>query len=673
MSRAIVMLWKEWRELRWFLASALLITVGLPLFLTVSFYCRRGRLSQDMTQVTLAFGAVLALIIAVAAATRDFAPGLSDFWRSRPVRLWQWYVAQYLGGLVVVGVVCILPAWIQFLVGAGEPPNLFARLECFNCNAFMWHSPTLILVYTICFALGVLVRKASHAALLGLVAILIVYFAPIVVPGLGGMSWCLAVRDGRDAWAVAEPLKQNPGVGMDVARPRFLMAWVRGDVRMAGAYVGYLWVLTALCVVVFAAGCMGIYRNWRVRLGRKSLVWTLGLTLVVLLTASGANLRSNLPCVATYELPSSEPGTWLRCSFLVQSGDRGALILSERIHRRSLFRGVSTGKHFVTLYDVEYHNVLKGPLVALVHSDGCPIRPLGVMWSPKHPNLAYVVGEAGGSKLHLFVFDCSPDVEARLRHSECITKNLSTYYSPRRCAIHGDRMYVSDDTRRMVVLTIMENGIPRLDHEFRFEDDFSPCRYQVTQGDGEAAEAKLWLIELPGIPKPDRLEVGEKLGMWNMPSGVVCRTAARDDVLVYLQRGGLETYRFTEMRQLRPYRDIYHDLSLHGRGPGDKGGVESLTRQDVRVYKRVDSSQNSPLQRMFDPHSAHYLELRDNWVVAASFDHGLYAYDISDLSHPRRVGYYATSEQGPCVSILSGNRILVADRRIQILQLPDHP
>ena len=147
MKRVCMLLWREWRENRWFLYAGLLLlliipAVGLrpvPLSSPDPYAASNHMVGvRQIADITCAFavilGGLLAVVVGVAAGCRDMRGRVSDFWRSRPVTLGSWLSARYLAGLATVLVatsVPLLAVWVLLLVA--EPiMNYSGGYACAN-------------------------------------------------------------------------------------------------------------------------------------------------------------------------------------------------------------------------------------------------------------------------------------------------------------------------------------------------------------------------------------------------------------------------------------------------------------------------------------------------------------------------------------------------------------
>ena len=97
MRQTMVLVWKEWREQRWFLYAGLAAFLAFPL-MDILYDLRKGNnLRTDMPEgIVLGLGGLLAIFVGVGAVCRDLSPRLQSFWQSRPVRLGQWLAGSHI-------------------------------------------------------------------------------------------------------------------------------------------------------------------------------------------------------------------------------------------------------------------------------------------------------------------------------------------------------------------------------------------------------------------------------------------------------------------------------------------------------------------------------------------------------------------------------------------------
>ncbi|MHC5035272.1 MAG: hypothetical protein ACYTFZ_09570, partial [Planctomycetota bacterium] len=285
MTRFAAVAWKEVRELLWFLAAGVLFFSGVPL--VVALYV--GRDLGMAPALVLWFGGATAVFVAVGVVSRDFSDGLRVFWQSRPIPvLWALSVKWIAGWLVVLTVTC---APLAVLVAMGLPDSrpILAMLAC--------HTFVLLAIYAAAFLLSCLLRQGAQAAVLSLAAGLLLYFAPALFPQLNFM----------DVFHVMAGAELTGG-------------WLGDYSAFGGGYVACAAGAATLAGVAVA-------RDWRLRLGRKTIAWLLAGVALLSLGANAFQLGSNLELERRISVLPKGPEGARRVVRMVASEGRGVLLL----------------------------------------------------------------------------------------------------------------------------------------------------------------------------------------------------------------------------------------------------------------------------------------------------------------------------------------------------------
>ncbi|MHC4239382.1 MAG: hypothetical protein ACYSUC_06450 [Planctomycetota bacterium] len=327
MRSCMALIWKEWREVRWFLFVGLAIFLGFPLLEASRVYLRGHTFCSDIPDgMVPSLGGVFAIFVAVGATSRDLKDKLACFWQSRPVGIWRWAAAKYLLGLLVVLLVCCTPLVMQFFMFKAAH-----RQTRFISSVLFCHTFTLVLVYSLAFLTGCLIRSAVYAAIFSMAVGLLIYFLPMLAPALEGFS-ILSIMEQR-------PLQLVRLGELGRGRPWF---WVmRGIVRIPGAggwalrcnieFLRYVvFALTCSAAGVVTAG-IAVKRNWRVKVGQKLMFWSLGGVAFLLFLTFAFQVGSNLKCVEQVPLDSEgKRGV----AMMACDGRQGVLLLHDETGRR---------------------------------------------------------------------------------------------------------------------------------------------------------------------------------------------------------------------------------------------------------------------------------------------------------------------------------------------------
>ncbi|UCG56432.1 MAG: hypothetical protein JSU70_16410 [Phycisphaerales bacterium] len=327
MKYGTALMWKEWRQRRWFLFAGLVIFLGWPLFdVVVNYQPGRDVSASDMVEgiVTL-FGGLFAILVAVAATCADLKDELACFWQSRPIAIGRWLVAKYLMGLAVVLVVLCLPLIVKICAIELSPSSSRSDLGTLH-SLLGCHTFALILIYSIAFVTGCLIRKPVYAVILSIAGALLVYFLPLLVPPIERFSVInlmmerpleivrLTEAEPRGMW-FAHKLRvlKIPGAG-DFA--------VRYNTDLVGYILGVLALSCAAVVVCwFAVG-----RHWRLKVGKKLMFWSLGAVVLLLLLTVVFQLGSNLRCISQIPVGTDDSERDRGVAALAFDGEQGILL-----------------------------------------------------------------------------------------------------------------------------------------------------------------------------------------------------------------------------------------------------------------------------------------------------------------------------------------------------------
>jgi len=500
------LVWKEWREVRAFLWIALGVFIGLPIaggLEAIAQYSHRFEISASTW--VLPFGGVLAVFVAVGATCRDFSGHLEDFWRSQPVGITRWLLAKYFVGLAIVLVACVLPLAIE--VSIDRDKNALLLMVWFP---FLWAA-----LYGIGFLAGCLVRRTSHAAMLALAAMLLVYFLPVVIPPL---QW-LNVSTVTDFSVL---------IGQ---WPRVL-----GPPQLAFA-TGML----GLAITVLALSLLSVHFDWRIGSGRKMMYASISAAILILFASAAFQLGTNMPILNQLDLPKGQPIWGIHVSgvdgyVMTQRPDsaHGELEFNFRSLKLAdsgieLGNPVGVGQRF--LYD----------------------RGWAQEYAPGQPNTAYYVNFVGKDDkgtlwLNVAQLDKGTDKPAlRIWKYEQYSPNASwplLYAS-------GDRLYVIG--ARLMILDITQPLMPRVISDVPFGYSFGWGSF------GNDTFTEL-LPPVPNLSPTERLQAVTKPFL-RLEGDILCQWLWRDNVAVAYRLTQLTDTKavFKKIGQYKPtlLEDIY--------------------------------------------------------------------------------------------------------------------
>ena len=359
MKQLTALICKEWHKAQAFLWIALGVFVGLPVIKSVeAMFQLSKRFEVSMLPLVLGFGAVLAVFVAVGMTCRDFQGRLEDFWRSRPVGVIQWIAVKYCVGLFIVMAACLIPLTLDFALdrkaqwAEGTP----LRHWYLFMAELSWFLLLLSGFFSLGFLAGCLVRRAAHAAVLALAAMLLICLLPALLPplallgqfspfrivisvlpiyvtltiviGLASLTLILvALRKGWRAesgrklmiWAAA-------GIALILILAVFGSSWQRSRGYYRDYYTGvpiYGIVMGAIALISLAVAIVAVQRGWRVESGRKLLYWAIGIVFLVIIGSAGYQVGTNLPVLQQAALLPNE-----RASYVWTDGKTGFVVSS---------------------------------------------------------------------------------------------------------------------------------------------------------------------------------------------------------------------------------------------------------------------------------------------------------------------------------------------------------
>ena len=645
MMRIINLFWKEWVESRWFLGIGLLLFVGIPIASILQYQMRNtGRPYTPETAGTLvlSLGGVFALLLAAGSATRDLRGNVESFWRSRPIGLLSWATVKYLTGLMVILIVTCGATLTELWCFPPERP--YYGYQGFPLAVLIGHSFTLILLYSIGFALGCLFRQAVHAALLGLAAGLLVYFLPLLVPALEPLS-IYNVLDHQPQLG-AQP---RPNFGDDSDWMLFYWPGIGWGLNLHRSYVPF--ILITLCASAAAAGVAGLAlrRQWHWKLDQRLMMWSLGGVAVLLLAVTASQVGSNLESPTEYSLVFDDNKH--AAGRMITDGDQGVIVMAQLaadyapvptavvLQRFDLTRSPPWIGPAVPIGQVESprHNYWGASAARMVWNADRPDHVYGLTTEHMQP-----FSTAGPATLEtrpgLWTVNLDADGEPGIVHhldlsSELPNLGLSHWVLPK-MVLHQDTIYVyaylndRPGKATLVRIDVSDPNRPALRDVLEVASIYLSS--EATSAEGNR---RLELLAIPGLGARQRLELTLVL---NNASG---RLVMHGDVLVNYHDKALSTWRMV-----------------------------SLTEQAAE-FAPLGSRPPTPLERLMFRGIAD-MALRDG-LLHVLHGGGLTVFDISDPARPRKAGHYAVpNEQLRTLAIGANGQILVAGEKLHIVSPP---
>jgi hypothetical protein len=184
MSTTTALFKKELHTAKWFLLGGILFFWGFPLLQLTGNYYQWGKLQADMpSPMAIVFGGLFAIITAAGLVCLDMSKGLYDFWRSKPIGLMSQMLVKYAIGLIIVLFAITVPVWLEIVLSEYDGPDI-AQKTILYCHTFI-----IILIYSIAFCIGHILRNMTESVIISCAAALLIYFVPVLVSALEPLSF----------------------------------------------------------------------------------------------------------------------------------------------------------------------------------------------------------------------------------------------------------------------------------------------------------------------------------------------------------------------------------------------------------------------------------------------------------------------------------------------------
>jgi hypothetical protein len=638
------LLWKEWREVRWFLIAGVAIFVGWPLLEALANYRFRQSFSSGAPEgMVLLFGGAFAIFVAVGVTCRDLREAIACFWQSRPVAIWRWVVTKYMMGLAVVLVVLCVSVAIQDWMAkqvAGSEYQVRQLSNILTCHTF-----TLILIYSLSFVVGCLIRIPVYAVILSAALALLVYFLPMLVPPL-------------ESFSVFNIIMQSPVEIVQLSKLEQGGPWFAGKLRIVNIPwaddlgLRYNVDLLRYIIVTFILSCAGLIvawaavkRNWRLKVGQKLMFWLLGGVGMLLFLTVVFQLGSNLKCVR--QIPIKPQGEGERgVAQIACDGDKGVFLL----RNKKPGDAADDAAYSLMTFDLSAKEPLGCEEIILAKDQAPTFSWSGdrgkIVWSAKNPQWAYSI------KTSMRKYE--PDGHWFTDRAELLTISLAAGSAGpvdkldllphlKGQTAYSDSLYMLDGTIYASLsgtLFIFDVGI-----------DGKPVLRKIVKervgisgqsGGSDASGRLLWasmtlrLVDGEGLSVEERLKLTVELSEYRV-------MASDGDVVVEVNSDFIRAYRLKEV----------------------SGDIATL---EMTAYRRP-----TPLERLAGTNPTQVF-MRNGlaYVIDSSWDFGgLTVYDVRRPQQIRRVGHYATpNERLLAIAPLQDGNILLGGNKLHIVKPP---
>ncbi len=643
------LVWKEVQTLKYVWIAGLLLFNGLgfwPIFFGSGIYGTHP--SQSVAGISLCLGAVYCVILAISLICQDFQRPLEYFWKARPIRVSQIIGIKYALGLITVFFVSFVPLVLALAFEGRQDRGLdvfklLTHSSDFEVHILLYHTLSLILIFSVCFLMAALVRKAVETALLSFAAILIIYFFPVVFPPLENLSVINLINTWDDSVGLFKPeVLENDSSRSEFARLDHHLAF--GSFVFAFNRVWWVFAasMVSLALLALVATVSVLNRNWSFSLNQRSLAWSLASVSLLLFGAASFEVGTNLECERVIKSPRE-----ISIEGIVQDAGRGILVYETKF-QDSMHLGFQQ-------FDLNKEETL-GRSIEDPWTIGSRHRYGGISysWDSKSPKLLHYLAR---------------DIE--------VTK----YDDPTRLGLQ----------RNHLALATVDFGIPESatpisridlkplmikDLDSFIETSFVPGLAQI---DDRSLATNLSLrkylyrfdLDSEGHPQPDGMitEAHEDAGHDDNWRGEI------ESITVHLPRiPGLsprEKLRVWSELQGAGQRALNGEL-LAMRNEYDRVQVFELDsmNDDRAIFLKRSEIGKSPIEQLLH-HGAWDLRLFDKYL-AVIHSGGLTLYDVSDPNRPVQVGHYNSGiDHLNTVVSLGDGRILAAGNHLHVIRLPE--
>ena len=439
MKQLSAIFWKEWHDARWFLGVALLLFIGMPAIGAIeNHFTYSPGFDFNASPWVIPLGGFLALLTGVGITCRDLGNRLEDFWRSRAISPLRWILIKYLVGLAVVLIACIAPLLLELWIGNFRTSSYgsWSLSNRIAGGTVVLFTPLWMVLYSIAFLSGCLIRRTAHATMLALAGMLLIYCLPMVLPFMN--------------WLSLNAFDENHAVTFINGKPVWAsnfddLHWLFGRLPIRTFYTGGMLAITVMALVL---SLVTIRRDWRIVSGTKMMYWSIGSTLVLLVSTAALQVGTNLPVLQQLDLPPDQHVA--RIQF---DGSHGMILTSADPARQHGELVESPPK--LHLLDMKNDRQVMGPQISL------PAESLGYARQPAvlHGHVLYSVFSqqladyTHTAELRVTDVDATP-----VAKSVCVVPSENSGLG---IAVFGNRLYLRSG-EKLAIFDLRMSTEPRL-------------------------------------------------------------------------------------------------------------------------------------------------------------------------------------------------------------------
>ena len=312
MKRDLVLLWKAWRDLRWFIIGGWL-GIFIPslvdtlhnLHLPEDAY-NSGFITSFPAALILFFGAAWAIFMAITLTCTDSSEPAYTFWRSRPISPLRFVAIKYLSGLLSLALVTVPSLLVELVMYAFKFQT--QAINEFPLMVLFCHSWTLALVFSFAFLLGVLSRRAVSTSMLAIAAALFIYFGTLLLPFLSHLSPFQWGDEGAVS-AVFDPTSlYQRALQYSDPDQAWGLSFLGLRLSVKSAYLWFVMSNLALALVCFGLAVAALKRAWVWSLDLRAVCWSMGLVAMLMFFGTSRELGTSLPEPIVMQLSSYHGG-----------------------------------------------------------------------------------------------------------------------------------------------------------------------------------------------------------------------------------------------------------------------------------------------------------------------------------------------------------------------------
>ncbi|MFA9480020.1 hypothetical protein ACERK3_17215 [Phycisphaerales bacterium AB-hyl4] len=652
----LALAWKELHELRWFWYAGMALMVVLPLtaeLYEVFGFAGRARL---LVNVTLALGAAFAVFTAVAATCRDLGAGVETFWRSRPISVATYVGVKFASGLLIVLSVAVAAIVFQHLLtmaltfGPGRGDQTWAE----PLNAMAVQAPVMTAMYAVAFLLGAAIGQAVPAVFLALLAGLMLYFVPVLLPPLAYMDVFEALRHHGRRPQLSPQLGELAGTLLAIAGVAAVLAW------------------------------LALERQVRIAVNAHVLGWTVAVLLLVMMSVAAMQIGSNLTPERVVPVTAERNEVVLE---MITDGQRGIVAtvgagqintqsrreLPDHAHVRVDIRG-----RILRSIDM---NAKPAASEGVGIDRGWHRRTIPLFWTPSRPQrvtvpLVFSMTEypeaeivfpdglpVGHRLLGLGAFDLIRESSDALVRATSFQRlfdtpyvfNVDVFQRDNRAMVFTPGYFPHNEDGTHHPARLMELAI-NPDHDLTSLRSLEWPARELSQRRSSIWRALLndegafQLLDVPEWDMAERLWLTLKVAGWDMPT----ITFDEHHLLRFTHGQGVEVLRYSPVAR----RDINDQTGANG---------------DMVRFERVGHRPPTPLERITGGHPLASLVHDDLlFVIVHEPQPGMIVFDLREPEQPRKLGHYAApGELFMSLVATPDGKVILAGRDLHIFDPAD--